>query len=77
MEKTEVSSANSFAVDEWLWLRSFMYIRKESGPKIDPLSTPAIIGDQEDAWPFKRTLWYLPLKKPSISFKGVPEIPIA
>ena len=76
MEKTEVSSANSFAVDERLWLRSFIYIRKKSGPKTDPWGTPASIGDQEDSWPFKRTHWYLPFKKLSISFKGVPEIPI-
>ena len=44
MEKTEVSSANSFAVDERLWLRSFIYIRKKSGPKTDPSGTPASIG---------------------------------
>ena len=47
MEKTEVSSANSLA--DYLWLRSFMYIRKKSGPKIDPWGIPASIGDQEDA----------------------------
>ena len=62
MEKTQVSTTNSFAVDERLWLRSFMYIRKKSGPKIDPWGTPASIGDQEDAWPLKRMSWYLPLK---------------
>ena len=58
----EVSSANSLAVDERLWLWSFMYIRKKS-PTIDPWGTPASPGDQGDAWPFKRTRWYLPLKK--------------
>ena len=58
--ETEVSSANSCAVDERLWLRSFMYIRKESGP----------IGGEEV------THWYLPLKKLSLSFEDVPEIPI-
>ena len=63
MEKTEVSSANSLAVDERLWLKSFIYIRKKSGPKIDPWGTPASSGHQEDAWTFKRTCWYLPLKK--------------
>ena len=75
-EKIGISLANSFAVDERLWLRSFMNIRKKSDPKIVPWSTPASIGDQEDAWPFKRTRWYLQLKKFSINFKGVPEIPI-
>ena len=58
MEKTEVLSAKSFAVDEILWLRSFIYVRKKSGPKIDPWGTSASIGDEEDAWPFKRMRWY-------------------
>ena len=47
MEKTEVWSANSLAVVERLWLRSFMYIEIKSGPKIDPWSTPASTGDQD------------------------------
>ena len=76
MEKTEVSLADSFAVDERLWLRSFMYTRNTSGPKIDSWGTPPSISDQEDAWPFKRTSWYLPLKKLAMSFEGVPQIPI-
>ena len=46
-----------------------MHIRKTGGPKIDPWGTPASTGDQEDAWPFKRTSLYLPLKKLSISSK--------
>ena len=54
----------------------FMYIRKNSGPKIDPSGTPASIGDHEDVWQFKRTHWNLPLKKLLISFGGVPEIPV-
>ena len=74
MKKAELPSANSLVVDERLWLRSFMYIRKKSGPKIDPWGTSGSTGDQEDAWPFIRTHWYLPLKKLSINFKGVPEI---
>ena len=76
MEKIDASSANSFTVDEILLPRSFMYIRKNSGPKIEPWGTPASIGDHEDVWPFKRTRWNLPLKKLLISFRGVPEIPV-
>ena len=53
MEKTEVSSASSLTVDERLWLKSFMYIREKSGPKIDPWGTPARTGDKEDAWHVK------------------------
>ena len=52
-----------------------MYIRKKSGPKIEPLGTPASIDDHEDVWPFKRTSWNLPLKKRLISFRGAPKIP--
>ena len=55
MEKTEVPSANSLTVDERLWRKLFMFIRKMNDPKIDPWGTPASIGDQEDAWPFKST----------------------
>ena len=36
MEKIDVSSANSFAVDERLLPKSFIYIRKNSDPKIEP-----------------------------------------
>ena len=73
----EVLLVNSFEVDERLWLRLFLYIRKKSGSKIDPWGTPVSIGDQKDAMPFKRTRWYLPLLLNfSMSFKGVPEIPI-
>ena len=76
MEKIDASSANSFTVDEILLPRSFMYIRKNSGPKIEPWGTPVSIGDHEDAWPFKRICWNPPLKKLLISFRGVPEIPV-
>ena len=36
MEKRDASSANSFTVDEGLLPRSFLYIRKNSGPKKEP-----------------------------------------
>ena len=63
MEKRDASSANSFTVDEGLLPRSFLYIRKNSGPKKEPWGTPASIDHHEDAWPFKRTDWNLPFKK--------------
>ena len=75
MEKIDVSSTNSFTIDERLMPRSFMYIRKNSSPKIDPWGIPASIVDHEDAWPFNRTRWNLPLKKLLISFRDVPEVP--
>ena len=36
MEKIDVSSADSFTVGERLLPKSFMYIRKNSDPKIEP-----------------------------------------
>ena len=69
----DVSSANSFKVDERLLPRSFIFIRKNSGYKIEPWDTPASAGDHQDVWPFKITCWNLLLKKLLVSFKGVPE----
>ena len=48
MEKIDLSSTNSFTSDERLLPRSFMYITKNNGPKIEPWATPASIGDHED-----------------------------
>ena len=59
MDKIDASSANSFTVDEILLLRSFVYIRKNNGSKIEPWGTPASIGEHEDTWPFNRTRWNL------------------
>ena len=35
--------------------KSFMYIRKKNGPKIDPCGTPARIHIQSDAFPLRVT----------------------
>ena len=51
-----------------------MYIKKNKGPRTDPWGTPAETFDQDEDWPFKTTL-YLLLKKFSISFNGVSDIP--
>ena len=74
MGKIDLSSANSFTLDERLLRRLFMYIRKNSGPEVEPWGTPASIGDHVVTWPFKRAYWNLPLKKLLISFRSVPEI---
>ena len=62
MEKIDASPANSFTVDERLLPRSFMYIRKNSGPKTESWGTPASIGDHEDTWTLKKTRWNLHFK---------------
>ena len=76
MEKMDASAADNFAVDGRLVCRSFMHIRKNSGPKIEPWGTPASIGDHGDIWPFKWTCGNLPLKKLLISVRSVPKIPV-
>ena len=48
MENNDVSSANSFTVDIMPSDRWILYIRKKSGPKIDPCGTPAFTGNHYD-----------------------------
>ena len=48
MEKIDMSSANSFIVDERSLPRSFTYIKKSNDPKIKPWGTPASIADHDD-----------------------------
>ena len=50
IEKREVSSAKGFAVEEKLLLRSFIYIKKRRGPKMDPWGTLAVTGSQSRWW---------------------------
>ena len=76
MEKIDVSSADNFAVDGRLLPRSFMYVRKNSSPKLEPWGTPASIGDHGDTWPLEWTCGNLPLKKLLISVSSVPKIPV-
>ena len=59
MVKRDVSSANSFALDFNSLGKSLMYIRKRSGPSIDPRGTPAKTGYHDEACSFNNTLWNL------------------
>ena len=43
-------------------------MRKNNGPRIGPLGTPAVILFHLEVCPFNMTLWYLSDKKLSISF---------
>ena len=67
-------SAKSLVVDDNPHLRSLIYINKKKGPRADPWWTPAKTSAQDEDWPFKTTLWYLLLKKFSMSFNGVSDI---
>ena len=47
-ENREISSAKSFTVDSMFSEKSFMYIRKNNGPRIDPCGTPAFTGSHSE-----------------------------
>ena len=46
VENNDAPSADSLTVDCKLSGRSFMYIRKSNGPKIEPCRTPESTDDQ-------------------------------
>ena len=48
MENNDVSSTNCFLVDAMSTDTSLMYIRKKSGPKMDPCGTPAFTGNHSN-----------------------------
>ena len=70
-EKRDVSWAKGLVVDDNPQLRSLINIKKNKGPKIGPWETPAETSAQDEDWPFRTTIWYLLLKKFSISFNRV------
>ena len=56
-ENREVSSAKSWiAVDSVFSDKSFMYVRKRSGPRIDPCGTHAFTGNHSEVWPLSKAL---------------------
>ena len=73
-KKFDVSSAKSFAMDEVPSVKSFMWIRKNSGPRIEPCGTPVLIFSYPDVYPFRTTLWNFDGKF-LISCNKSPEIP--
>ena len=48
MGNNDVLSANSFTLDITSTDRLLMYIRKKSGPKMNPCGTPAFTGNHSD-----------------------------
>ena len=75
-ENRAVSSAKSFTVDSMISDKSFMYIRKKSGPRIGPCGTPVYTGNHSEVWPLRRPFWNLFVKKLWISFSNESETPI-
>ena len=62
-DKSDVSSSNSLGFQTKLSGRSFTYIKKSSGPRIEPWRTSASIFAHFECWPFKTTLCYLLFRK--------------
>ena len=50
-EKIDVSSAKSLGLESNPLGKSFMYTKKNNGPKIDPWGTPGLMEDHLDDWP--------------------------
>ena len=76
VENNDMSSVNSLTVDCKLSGRSFMHIRKSSGPKIESFEMPAIIDDQLEHWPLSTTHWNLLLKNFLSRLRRFHDIPI-
>ena len=54
-EKREASSAKSLQFEERSFDKSFMPIRNNKGPKIEPCGTPAVTSSQDECGPFRTT----------------------
>ena len=67
-DNREVSSAKSFTVDSMFSDKWFIYIRKKSGPRIDPCGGPTFTGNHSKFWPLSKALWNLFIKKLWINF---------
>ena len=53
-ENSEVLlSAKSFVLDNKSFVKSLIYLKNRSGPKIDPWGTPALISARKENWPLK------------------------
>ena len=59
----EVSSAKSLTLHLKSSVRSFMYTRKNRGPKIEPWGTPAEISPYDEHCPFKTVRCFRSLRK--------------
>ena len=55
-EKCEVSSANILQIENMSWGKSFIYMRKRSGPKTDPVEPLLVFFSKKNqdhlGWPF-------------------------
>ena len=70
-----MSLATSFTMDEVPSVKSFMQVRIDSGPRIEPYGTPALFFSHSDVCLFRTTLLNLFDRKFLINSNKLPEIP--
>ena len=75
-EHRDVSSANSFALEDKSPDKSFMYIKNNNGPKMEPWGMPAVTFRYSDVCRLRRALCFLSLKKLDKRSKKLPDIPL-
>ena len=63
--KSDVSLANNLGFETKFSGKSFMYIKKSNGPRIEPWGTPASTFVHVEYWPLRTTLCFLSLRKVS------------
>ena len=63
MENNKISSANNFDKDSKFLGRSFMHIKNNKGPSIEPCGTSTRIDGQVEEWSLRTTVWKLLLRK--------------
>ncbi len=71
----DVSSAKSLTLHFKSAVRSFIYTRKNKGPKIEPWGTPAEISPQLEHFPFSTVRCFRSLRKLWIRERSFPETP--
>ena len=63
-ENRDALSANSFALEGRSSNKSFIYIKNNTSPRIEPWGSPTVTFCHSDASLLRTTLCYLSLKKP-------------
>ena len=74
-ENSETSSAKSLSFVVRPSDRSFIKIKNNFGPRIDPFGTPVSMLDHEDSRPISTTFWFLSFKKSVRVLQRLPDVP--
>ena len=71
-----VSSAKSLAFEDNPSEKSWIYIKNNNGPSMEPRGTPTLTSDQLETCTFKKTLCFLFLRNSHKRFSKLPDIPV-